>query len=168
MGSYILNDKDVTDLDNGLISLHNALDYAKDLYKDDSFLVTQLKHAMKTIKPVKDRVVGEKDVLFNRQMDYFDEVRVNNNFFSTWSKYSDDDFRFEMKHNLPIGAELTCYYILANENFKIVGDTWFDVWKIVDAYLDMHRQYVGDHIFIEDFKVSQKDHKHFVYITLGS
>lgn len=169
MGTYVLNDKDVSNIHNGVCSLYRALDYAKEVLKDDSSIVVAIEQALKDIKPVKDRISKEQDVLFDQQMDYFGRVRVTNGFSSIWSIYTYDNFVFSDKHNLPIGAEIVCYDVpVADGRFKIEGDTWLDVWKAVDAYLSNYSDAVGDHIFIESFKAMEKNDKMVVYVTLGS
>jgi hypothetical protein len=139
------------------------------MLKEDSSIIVAIEQALKNIQPVKDRISKEQDVLFNQQMDYFDGVRKENNFRSIWSIYTYDNFSFNDKHNLPIGVEVVCYDVpVADERFKIEGDTWLDVWKAVDAYLVNYSNAVGDHIFIESFKAIEKDGKTVVYVGLGS
>jgi len=169
MGTYVLNDKDVSSIHNGVCSLYRALDCAKEMLKEDSSIVVAIESALKNIQPVKDRISKEQDVLFNKQMDYFDSVRDENCFRSVWSIYTYDDFKFEDKHNLPIGAEVVCYYVpVADDRFKIICDTWLDVWNVVDSYLSHYSNAIGDHLFIESFKVVEKNGETVVHVGLGS
>lgn len=169
MGTYVLNDKDVSSIHNGVCSLYRALDNAKEMLKDDSSIVVAIKSALKSIQPVKDRISKEQDVLFNKQMDYFNDVRSENDFSSIWSIYTYDDFSFNDKHNLPIGAQIVCYDVpIADDRFKITGDTWLDVWNVVDSYLSHYSNAVGNHLFIEGFKATEKNGETVVHVTLGS
>lgn len=164
MGNYIISDFDVSNIHNAVCYLRNALESAKSTLRDESDIVKSLERAMFTIEPLRKRVMDEKDAIFYSEMDYFGEVQKENGFHSIWSIYN-QYIRMDQKHNLPVGALLTCYDVPEPDNrFKVEGETWLDLWKSVDKYLEYYSDFVGDHIFIEKFTV--KDDR--VYITLGS
>ena len=169
MSSYTVSNQDVSTLHNGVLYLNNALEHAKDTLNSNSTIVRYLEESIRYLKPIRDDLVGKQDDLWNKQHDYFRDVQQNNDFVSIWSIYTYDDFKFEDKHNLPVGAEFICWDVPeADARFKLEGDTWFDVWKSVDRYLDYYSDYVGDHLFVEGFKVEQKNGKTYIKISLGS
>lgn len=165
MGTYIVTNKQVSTLHNGFLYLKNALESARDTLSPNSAIIRALEQSVKTLQPLRDELVGTQDRLWNEQNDYFDKVRNENCFRSIWSIYTYDNFRFEDKHNLPVGLPFVCYDVpVADERFVLEGDTWLDVWKTVDSYLQFYSDEVGNHIFIEGFNV--KDDK--LHIILGS
>jgi hypothetical protein len=165
MATYTVTNQQVSTLHNGFLYLRNALESAKDTLNPNSSIVQALEKSLKTLQPLRDELVGTQDRLWNEQNDYFFKVQKDNQFQSIWSIYTYDDFKFEDKHNLPIGASFVCYDVpVADQRFKVEGDTWFDVWKTVDAFLRQYSDEVGNHLFIEGFNV--KDNS--VYISLGS
>ena len=169
MAQYTITDKDVSTIHNGVLYLTNALEYAKDTLNSNSAIVRHLEESIKYLKPIRDELVGKKDELWNKQYNYFRDIQQNNDFASIWSIFTYDNFLFSDKHNLPIGAEFICWDVPeADARFKLEGESWFAVWKCVDRYLDYYADYVGNHLFIEGFEVIQKNHKHYIKISLGS
>lgn len=169
MTQYIISDKDVSTIHNSFLYLRNALEHASDTLNPNSLIIRSLEESIKYLKPLRDDLVGKQDELWNKQHDYFRDVQQNNNFVSIWSIYTYDNFSFSDKHNLPVGTEFICWDVPeADARFKLEGDTWLDVWKAVDRYLDYYSDYVGDHLFIEGFRVEQRNGKNAIRITLGS
>lgn len=169
MANYRVTNQDVSTLHNGVLYLNNALEHAKDTLSANSLIIRHLEESIRYLKPVRDNLVGKQDDLWNKQHNYFRDVQQNNDFLSIWSIYTYDDFKFENKHNLAVGAEFICWDVPdADARFKLEGDTWFDVWKSVDRYLDYYSDFVGDHLFIEGFSVEKKNEKTYIKIILGS
>jgi hypothetical protein len=169
MANFTITDKDVSTIHNSFLYLRNALEHATDTLNPNSHIIRSLEECVKYLKPLRDELVGKQDEIWNKQHNYFRDVQQNNNFLSIWSIYTYDDFKFEEKHNLPVGAEFVCWDVPeADARFKLEGDTWFDVWKCVDRYLDYYSDYVGDHLFVEGFSVEHKNQKAYIKVILGS
>ena len=169
MSNYSVTNQEVSTLHNGVLYLTNALEYAKDTLNANSTIIRHLEESIRYLKPVSDNLVGKQDELWNKQHNYFRDVQQNNDFLSIWSIYTYDDFKFEDKHNLPVGAEFVCWDVPeADARFKLEGDTWFDVWKCVDRFLEYYSDYIGDHLFIEGFSVEHKNQKAYIKVNLGS
>jgi len=165
MGTYIVTNKQVSTLHNGFLYLKNALESARDTLSPNSAIIRALEQSVKTLQPLCDELVGTQDRLWNEQNEYFDKVRNENCFRSIWSIYTYDNFSFSDKHNLPVGLPFICYDVqVADKRFVVEGDTWLDVWKTVDSYLQLYSDEVGNHIFIEAFKITNNS----IHISLGS
>lgn len=169
MAQYILSDKEVSTIHNGVLYLTNALDYAKDTLNANSAIVRHLEQSIKYLEPIRDDLLGKQDMLWNKQHNYFTDVQQNNGFTSIWSIYTYDDFSFDDKHDLPEGLEFTCWDVPQPDGrFKLEGSTWKDVWKCVDEYMQHYSDDVGNHVFIESFEVVEKNGKSYIQIGLGS
>lgn len=169
MAQYVISDKDVSTLHNSFLYLRNALEHAKETLSPNSIIIRSLEDSVKYLQPLRDELVGKKDELWDKQCNYFRDVQQNNDFASIWSIFTYDDFAFEQKHNLPVGAEFICWDVPeADARFKLEGDTWLDVWKCVDRYLDYYADHVGNHLFIESFTVVDKNGKKYIKVSLGS
>jgi hypothetical protein len=169
MANYTVNQQDVSTLHNGVLYLTNALEYAKDMLNPDSLIIRHLEQSVKYLKPIRDNLMNKQDQLWDEQNNYFTKIQQDNDFMSIWSIYTYDNFKFEDKHNLPVGAEFICWDVPEPDaRFHLEGDTWLDLWKSVDRYLDYYSDYIGDHLFLEGFGVEQKNKKEYIKVTLGS
>lgn len=90
----------------------------------------------------------DNDELYSK-IDYFKEIKNENNFVSTWSMFEVDDIND--KHSYQNASEVVYEYHFGVENTrsKINGDTWLDLYKSAEECIvksdDLH------HIFIEGF-----------------
>jgi hypothetical protein len=146
MITYDITSKQVSDVHNGYLYLYEALELAKETFRDDSDLVVKLRAAVKYLKPVRDDVVSRKDAHEDKMYDMFKLTGQENDFRSIWSIYSVSNLNSTHPFT---GAKFLKHY---SEQTRILGDTYFDLWNAADCLI---RKFDDCHIFIEGFRETE-------------
>ena len=162
--TYELTAKEVSDLHNARVYLLHALEHCSEVFKEDSYVVENLKRSMKYLKPVATRVIKIQDDIRDNIFNVSRNIAKNNNFkHSIWSIY--DVENFEDKSPVPVGAKLSSYYSGKDFTVTVEGPTWLDLWKATDKLIASTEDMHGDHIFIEQYnKISDNVYE----VSLGS
>lgn len=146
--TYDITSKQVSDIHNGFLYLYQALDLAKETFRDESDFVVKLRMAEKYLKPIRDDVVARKDTYEDKLYDMFKLIGQKNDFRSIWSIYSVSD----LNSTHPFTSNKFLRHFNGQE--PIPGNTYLDLWKAADSLI---RQSNDMHIFIEGFRKVNSD-----------
>jgi len=166
MKTYTITSKQVSDIHNAYCYASYALDNMKEMFKEDSQVVSELARAMEYLKPVRDDVMGRKDADFDRNNEMYNRVAKLNDFnHSIWSIYEIDSL--EETSSVPEGSSLRSWYSGKDITVKVEGPTWLDLWKATDQLIKMTKDLHGDHVFIEQY-YKAKGEENVYEVSLGS
>jgi hypothetical protein len=146
--TYDITSKQVSDILNGFLYLYQALDLAKETFRDESDFVVKLRMAVKYLKPIRDDVVARKDAYEDKLYDMFKATGEVNDFRSIWSIYSVSD----LNSAHPFTGAKFLRHVDGQE--PIPGNTYLDLWKAADLSI---RKLNDMHIFIEGFRKVDSD-----------
>ena len=164
--TYELTEKEVSNLHNARVYLLYALEHGKDMFKENSSLMQNLKQSMDYLDPIASRVSKIQDDIREDQWERSQRIAKLNDFkYSIWSMY--EVANFDDQSPVPVGAKLRSYYSGNDFAVTVEGSTWLDLWKATDKLISFTEELHGDHVFIENFhKVKSNDN---IYeVSLGS
>lgn len=175
---FTITDKQISSIHNAMCYLYRLEDHISHNFKDGSEISQYVKETFKYLKPVRDELMGVKDMhddeIRNLATGYAKEHNLKH---TTWSIYNIKSFLDQS--NVPVGAKLTTFY--SKESVTVTSlsgadngepATWIELWKAVEE-LANKTEYVqgyvgfGDHRFIEKF-VPRDDKENTFEVWLGS
>jgi hypothetical protein len=152
--TYTITSDQVSNIHNAGVYLSDALREAEELFKADSYILKNLKSAVRELEPVRKDVVGRKDKDWDQAYTMFERIRALNNFnYSIWSIYEVENMT--LPSCVPAGSKLKSFY--TDSTVVVEGQTWLDLWKATNDLIKQSSDEHGGHVFIEAFRKTNTD-----------
>lgn len=168
MKTYTITEEDIRNFHNSRCSLLNALEQAKEILKDDSRIIKDLKESMRLFDKSFSRLRKESDDAWERMNEHFNAAKDEHSLTSIFSIYDINSLTevavdSRTKEKLPSRFVLSSFFSEKEVEYAAsVPPTYLELWKLANILIEDAND---NHIFVEGFyKVG--DNK--VEVVLGS
>lgn len=168
MRTYTITEEDIRSFHNSRCSLLNALEEAKEILKENSSIIRNLKESMRLLDKSFTRLRKESDDAWERMNEHFNNAKEKYSLKSEFSIYDIDSLAevavdSRTKEKLPTHFALSSFYSNKEVEYAAsVPPTYLELWKLANILVEDAND---THIFVEGFyKVSDNE----VEVILGS